>query len=278
MRLRGLTRLVDKMPDYAHYFDWLRPTTSRAALVPAKSGDEKASMKLKHTDHSQIFPIIQEVAVENGFMFDSMLDVGSGLRTLDKWFLNFKFSTELHEYYAAEVDEDIISKLAAAGISTIDLFKEDRPCDLVVAAEVLEHILPEDSLSFLDCCKRNTRKLFAMTVPNFEYWHHLKAEGDMKECRWLPDHFKDFNPRSDDPHMHKQEMTPEVLMEYVSRVFDKDNWGICIMRAWPWRLTDVARKRDFELYFKLFAIAVRRTTRRDDCPSKQPPCAGGPGL
>ena len=215
-------------------------------------------MEILTTNHAQIPPLIGEIHRQKDIKFCSMLDVGSGLRTSEKWFRNAQFSTSPKDYCAAETDPEMVKVLQARQIQTIDPMKEDKRSDLVVALEVLEHLLPEDSPDFLKFCERNTQKVFAITVPNFEYWATLKADGEMKECRWVPDHFKDFKPTSNNPHHHKQEMTPTILDDYFRSVFDTARWEYRIYRAWPWRLTDISRDREFFLYFKLFAIAIRK--------------------
>jgi hypothetical protein len=129
--------------------------------------------------------------------------------------------------------------------------------DLSMALETIEHLRPEETIGFLNFCARITEKLFVLTTPNFEYWRNMKATEDYKECRWHPDHFRYFKPNSDDPHDHKQEMTPRILESCIRQSEFSSGWDVRIFRAWPWRLVDQARDVSFQMHFKLFLSAYR---------------------
>ena len=86
-------------------------------------------MKILHSNHAKILPIIKGIAIEKRMTFSSLLDVGSGLRTHDKWFKKFELSIGPKEYYAVDSDQNIIEQLNAKGISTINPFEEDKKCD-----------------------------------------------------------------------------------------------------------------------------------------------------
>ena len=109
----------------------------------------------------------------------------------------------------------------------------------------------------MNFCARRTTKLFALTTPNFEYWRNRRALPAYKDCRWIPDHLLYFNPESANPHVHKQEMTEEILDRYLRESEFGEGWKFGIYRAWPWSLHDEARGKTFKMYFKLFVVAVR---------------------
>lgn len=222
------------------------------------------TVAISETDHAIILPIIQEHAVDEKLTFSSCLDVGSGLRTQDQWFSKFRHSRPPHRFVAAEIDPEIVEELKRRGIATMNPLEDEgvEQFDLTLALEVIEHLTPDKSVAFLDFCARRTGKLLALTTPNFEYWNikdsvtGARAYEDYRECRWIPDHFAYFDRKSDDPHFHKQAMTPGLLHDYFEKsAFGRDPWRFRIYRAWPWQIRDVARDRAFDLHFKIFAVA-----------------------
>lgn len=220
--------------------------------------DKSTGVPVHHTKADRIFPLIKHYGEERDLSFESLLDVGAGTRTLNSWFERFPLTRQPASYAAAESDPKIVDILKERSLETIDPFKEDRPSDLVVAMEVLEHITLEDAPGFMDFCARNTKKMFAMTCPNFEGWRNLKPIEEMKECRYIPDHFRYFDPKSSNPHVHKQETTPKSVYDQIAGSFDPSLWDIKVYRAWPWSLTDLSRSTVFQVYFKVFAVAVRK--------------------
>ncbi|MCU0542125.1 MAG: hypothetical protein MUE44_08015 [Oscillatoriaceae cyanobacterium Prado104] len=206
----------------------------------------------------RIEPLISTIAKQTNFKLASCLDVGCGSRPMKSWFEKFS-AADRPTYIGAETDEEILAYLAKQGVEAVNPFttKRDLASDFVLAMEVIEHIKPADSASFFEFCARNTKKMFALTTPNFEYWQNLKATGDTTGCRWVPDHFKDFRPNSTNSHHHKQEMTPELVLSYLSVAFPKPNWEYRVFRAWPWSISDLAQDKNWTLYFKIFAFAWR---------------------
>lgn len=213
---------------------------------------------LEECNEYRVIPLVDRAAERSGMTFESVLDVGSSDRPIVDWFLKHKRSREPRRYAAVEIDPVKIAALQTRGLAVItDMATIREPFDLTIAMEVIEHIRPEDSVAFLKQCSAATNKLFALTTPNFEYWTRFRARGEMRECRWIPDHAPDFKPGSSNPHAHQQEMTPENLSAYMAEAFPADSWNFTIYRAWPWQLSDVARNKSFKLFFKLFAVAER---------------------
>jgi hypothetical protein len=219
--------------------------------MPDEAEDSIAEFE-QHNIEALVVRTIKELRIELG----SCLDVGCGKRPVREWFLRIARGPDCR-FLATEVDPEIIEVLRAQGVTVVNPSNTelDLTSDLVLAKEVIEHVDPAESEEFLAFCARHTAKLFALTTPNFEYWPRLKAVDP--ELRWVPDHFGDFKPTSKDPHDHRQEMTPEVLVRQFSKAFPSDRWRWRVYRAWPWRISDVARKREWTLYFKVFAIAWR---------------------
>lgn len=205
----------------------------------------------------RVEPLVVDWLRASGAGLESCLDVGCGRNPVNGWFCKVAASPDAR-FVAADSDPDILAELAGRGLESIDPLATDPAprCDLVVAKEVIEHLRPEDTSDFLAFCARSTIKVFALTTPNFEYWPKLRAAD--RELRFVPDHFPAFNPRSSNPHMHKQEMTPAGLQRDLEVAFPSPAWDVRVFRAWPWTLRDEARGRDFPVTFKIFALCFSR--------------------
>jgi hypothetical protein len=205
-------------------------------------------------DGHKINGLIERVAASNNIGLQSCLDVGCGRAPVTGWFQSIAGKDAPHT--GVETDPQIIRVLQERGFDVVNPFTTDRDLsrDLVIAKEVAEHIQKKDAASFFEFCAKNTRKMFAMTTPNFEYWERLKPND--KEMRFMPSHMLHFDPDSEDPHVHKQIMTPVSVQKALRRAFGA-GWKIKVYRAWPWRLTDVARSKEWDVYFKIFAIAYK---------------------
>lgn len=211
-----------------------------------------------------IHALVRDVAREHDIWFDSCLDIGCGRSRYDKWFERFERNTRMGHYIGLESDPLIMEELQADGVDVRHAPGEhgDYGSDLTLALEVIEHILPDDTPEFMQFIAENTRKCLVLTTPNFEYWNGDKPRPEYRECRWIPDHMPIFKPAGG-PHHHKQAMTPENLREYLGEAFSAPEWETRVFRAWPWRLEDQVTGQAFELYFKLFAVARRRSATLD---------------
>lgn len=202
---------------------------------------------------------VRDLAREQDIWLDSCLDIGCGRSRYDRWFERFERNPGPGHYIGLETDPLIIDELQADGVDVRHALDGPGDCasDLTLALEVIEHILPDDTPDFMKFIAENTRKLLALTTPNFEYWNGTIPRPEYRECRWIPDHMPTFKPTGG-PHHHKQAMTPENLQGYLSAAFPAREWDTRVFRAWPWRLEDQVTGEAWELYFKLFAVAWRR--------------------
>ena len=218
-------------------------------------------------EKASILPLIQQSAAKLNMTFTSCLDVGSGKQAKTEWFSKFRYAIPPKMFVAAEIDSEIIDILISRGTDARmpQQLSTDEVFDLTLALEVIEHQTSDESVNFLNFCASHTNKMFALTTPNFEYWNigsrfdSVRATESYKECRWLPDHLTCFDSTSDNPHHHKQAVTLESLANcFAASRFGDGNWDIHIFRAWPWAITDKARDASFEMFFKIFALAIKR--------------------
>jgi hypothetical protein len=210
-------------------------------------------------DDRRVHGLVRDTAIAQDMRFSSCLDIGCGRSRYDKWFQRLRQAEAPHRYIGLDSDERIVAELQAEGVE-VHRSPEGVDCrsDLTLCVEVIEHVLPEDSDDFFRFVAANTNKVVALTTPNFEYWQgsNFRALPELRECRWLPDHVRTWNPKGG-PHAHKQWMTAGLLDDYFTRLVPRDRWAHQVYRAWPWRLTDVTTDQTFELHFKLFAVAWR---------------------
>lgn len=215
------------------------------------------------TDHWSVLPIVEEVVTRENAVVQSCLDIGSGARPKHEWFRKAFEKKEGVRFAALEADEKLRKQLSKINVSSEESFSSipERSYDLSIALEVIEHLRPESSIDFLRQIERVTNKIFAMTVPNFEYWNErFRAKPAFKDIRWIPDHFVAWDPDSDNPHKHKQMTTPNSIRRYLGDSFPAEHWHCEVIRAWPWELKDLARGFRTRYYFKVFAVAMRRSS------------------
>lgn len=213
------------------------------------------------TSEYNLIKIIDQTAKEKNLSFSSCIEFGPGNNPLHDWFKKYNKAKNAKDYICIELDNNISSKLLARNINTYsDIIQSPlKIADLTLALEVLEHIPENDLLIFLEKIKAATNVMFACTTPNFEHWDEtLKPLPEVKECRYIPDHFPYYKPKSTNPHHHKTAMTPEKMFNLLSQVFPLDTWYINVYRAWPWKISDLARNSTYQLYFKLFGMVVKK--------------------
>ena len=208
----------------------------------------------------KIIPVVSALCDAYDLRFDSLLDVGCWIRPQADWFMKFRRADEPKRYIGMDVDTEAQAALEARGLLYVSSFSApfDVSSDLVMALEVIEHLTPTASVPFLRSCAKVTNQMFALTTPNFVYWKNFRAKKEYSALRWIPDHATDFNPRSTNPHAHKQEMSAGLLIQYMREAFPSPEWQTAVFEAWPWKLQDLSKDEvEYTLYFKVFAIALR---------------------
>ena len=141
---------------------------------------------------------------------------------------------------------DIHSKIdKGINVMTPSEVPESFESDLVLAQEVIEHIPPAEVEAFVMQLRKWTRKVLALTCPDFTGCDTVRKLNIDSDNRYVPDHLKNFHPDSKDPYMHKFAVTPELLLPLLQRAFPAPDWTVCVHRAWPWLLTDIPSGRSY---------------------------------
>jgi hypothetical protein len=191
----------------------------------------------------------------------SMADIGCYNRTVYPSVSRWKDQVD---FLGVDEDPKALRDLAEMGLPATDAagYAATGPRDYSFALEVIEHIRVENAPGFLATIRDRTRRAIFMTTPNFEGWDggppdRLQIRPDWREMRYMPDHMRYFDADQPDPHNHKQVMTVDTLSAQLAATFPAPEWSFTVIKAWPWRLSDLARGTHFDHYFKLFALIWR---------------------
>ena len=213
---------------------------------------------IEKTTDRNIFPLLERGLQERKIELNSCLDVGCGMNPLDEWFRKNAASAQA-QYYAIDAHPAVKEGLAQKGITVMTPW--DVPAnfssDLVIAAEVIEHVPKDDIAKFVSSLNQWTGKVLALTCPNFADFDVNRKLAKNKELRFVPDHLVDFNAQSTDPSFHKTETTPGMLLDALQKGFPAPEWSVTVYKAWPWLLADIPAGKSYLIYFKLFALVWR---------------------
>ena len=221
------------------------------------------SWQIEELADRHILGLLAETARANGLSFASCLDIGCGLNPLIDWFRSSGITTDDARYFATDAHDDVLTSLRQRGVHAVkpqDLPK-DFTADLVIAQEVLEHIPPADVQEFVANLRDRANVMVALTCPNFELFDTTSHRAIEPELRFVPDHLRNFDPKSTHPYIHKLATTPDMVGGLLTGIFGPD-WTVRVFRAWPWRLEDIPAERRFQVYFKTFALAWKCRNNR----------------
>ena len=168
------------------------------------------------------------------------------MNPVDEWFYQYSGASDAR-YHAIDVHPEVKRVLSQKGINvmTPSEVPESFESDLVLAQEVIEHIPPAEVEAFVMQLRKWTRKVLALTCPDFTGCDTVRKLNIDSDNRYVPDHLKNFHPDSKDPYMHKFAVTPELLLPLLQRAFPAPDWTVCVHRAWPWLLTDIPSGRSY---------------------------------
>lgn len=220
----------------------------------------QAAIPFSRTDiHStidrNIFPLLQNGILARKLKLESCLDVGCGMNPVDDWFHAYAVNPAAR-YHAIDVHPDVKRVLSGKGINVMSPAEvpADFQADLVLAQEVIEHIPPQQVDEFVMQLRKWTRKVMALSCPDFSGLDTVKKLSIDRDIRYVPDHLKNFYPDSKDPYMHKFAVTPDLLLPVLQRAFPQPEWSVSVYQAWPWLLTDIPSGKSKLVYSKIFAV------------------------
>ena len=188
--------------------------------------------------------------------------------------LKNKFTKKIKEnveYLGVDEDPTALEYLKNHGLAGTNTegYRQGQNYDFAFGLEVIEHIRQEKSIDFLSDIRNKTNKAFFLTTPNFEGWDgkgysQVSQRPEYARMRYMPDHLRSFQATSENPHHHKQIMTAKGLQSQLEEALCPDNWSWCVIKAWPWLLTDLGSGKCYMHFFKLHAVAWRRAQFKND--------------
>lgn len=216
---------------------------------------------MRTNNQKRINPLARDFIVADERDTISVADIGCFNRPIWKFVEKLKDNVD---FLGVDEDPDALEYLKSVGLAGTDAegFNNGPAFDYTFGLEVIEHIRHEDSIGFLSSLRDKTNKAFFLTTPNFEGWDNngfsqVSRRPEFAEMRYIPDHLRSFNPRSSNPHHHKQIMTADSLDGQLAEVLERDTWDWEVIKAWPWALTDLATGNTFTHFFKLHVAAWR---------------------
>lgn len=217
---------------------------------------------MQTNNQKKINPLARDFIVADENTSISVADIGCFNRPIYGFVENLKDEVD---YLGVDEDPVALEYLESVGLAGTDAagYNKGPSFDYTFGLEVIEHIPHEDSIGFLTSLRNKTNKAFFLTTPNFEGWDdkgfsQVSRRPDLAELRYIPDHLRSFNPKSSNPHHHKQIMTAQDVERQLAEVLSAEEWDWEVVKAWPWALTDLATGNVFIHYFKLHIFAWRR--------------------
>ena len=210
-------------------------------------------------DNKRAEPLARWLFRATGHPVNSVADVGCGTRPLYPWVQKMNADGNL-SYFGVDVDPAAIAKLEEMGLECISpQDAASRTAEVVLAYEVIEHIPEGENDAFWGFLRAITGDILVLTTPNFEgFVNGTTPEPARAEMRYVPDHFKDWSPRSTDPHAHKVAFTATSLSDRIQSTFDPAEWDWLVYRAWRWSIIDHATQTVHQHHFKLHSVVWRR--------------------
>jgi 2-polyprenyl-3-methyl-5-hydroxy-6-metoxy-1,4-benzoquinol methylase len=220
---------------------------------------------LRQTQESRLLPLVQQAMEDRDLYFDSLLDVGFGSRPLDQWFLRQRRIEAPRRYVGIDQDPKAVEAAVSRNVLAYSGFNApfDLTSDLVIAADVLEHVAPSSAMSLLKKCASLTTKLFALSTLNARQWSRTGVRRDFGKLKFLPDSVLQCYRPDDDPARIRNVVDAERVHAMMHEAFDNSEWDIEVYEAWPWEIRDLSGDAEFKCYLKTFAIATARTGTGD---------------
>jgi hypothetical protein len=218
---------------------------------------------LRQTNESKLLPIVLKTMEERDLYFDSLLDVGFGTRPLDQWFARQRRTEAPRRYVGIDQDSKAVETAVSRGTLAFVGFNApfDLTSDLVIAADVLEHVAPSSATSLLKKCASLTTKMFALSTLNARQWTRTGMKRDYTRLKFMPDSVVQCYRPDDDPSRIRNVIDSERVASLMHETFDDREWDVEVYEAWPWEIRDLSGDAEFRCYLKTFAVAVAKEDR-----------------
>lgn len=208
---------------------------------------------------SKLVAFITRFADERDIYFDSLLDVGFGGKPLDQWFANYRRGEAPRRYVGIDTDVAAVDKAKERGALAYRGFNApfDLRSDLVVAADVLEHLSPAGASALLRSCAANTGKMFALSTTNAGFWRKSGVNPEHAWLKWVPDSVIRCYRDAEDPARIKSTVDAAGVLSLMREAFDAASWEVLVFEAWPWELRDLSSPGGAGVfYLRTFALAL----------------------
>jgi hypothetical protein len=226
---------------------------------PESSGPPARMLNIAAIDDSKLVPRIMQLAEDRDLYFDSLLDVGCGLRPLNRWFARYARSEAPRRYIGLDKDDTAVQSLKAQGVLGLPSFNADFPLasDLVIAADVLEYLNPSSTAPFLKKCASLTCKMFALSTPNARHWTRRGMKKEHGWVKWLPDSAIQCFAESESARIRNLTDADQIAA-LMLEAFDAEKFDIAVYEAWPWEIRDLAGGESECFHLKTFAVAIAK--------------------
>ena len=163
----------------------------------------------------EIDAIVSAIIQEKGFESPRLIDIGFSVNTFILQRLFPLATVEMWDRPGTPFPASLAVNARHIDLAGDDLSlaKTGRPADIMILAEVIEHLLinPIRLLSFLFQCLSNTGSLI-ITTPNFFKRDNLARAAERENPQPIyPDSYKS----SDAPHFHVREYAMKELLRFV---------------------------------------------------------------
>jgi hypothetical protein len=216
------------------------------------------------TAETKLLPLVVQIAEQRDLHFDSLLDIGCGMRPLDHWFTRFKRSEAPRRFIGIDPNAAAVEALVQRGQMAFTGFNArfDMTSDLVIAGDVLEYLTPSSAGSFVRKCASLTAKLFALSTVNAQHWSRTGVRREFGWIRWVPDSVYECFGQGDDFARIRNPMSADQVAGLMRAAFDPAKWDLVIYQAWPWEVRDLATDNAARFCLKTFAIAIAKGDRQ----------------
>jgi len=230
------------------------------AEEPQHAGTPAPAEKVARINDTKLMPCVLRLAEERDLYFDSLLDVGCGMRPLNRWFTRYDRAEAPRRYVGIDTDGAVVKNLNEQGILGLQNFNADfsLASDLVIAADVLEYLNPSSANSFLKRCASLTCKMFALSTLNARHWTRRGVKKDHSWVKWIPESVVQCFAENETAARIRNLTDADQVAMMMLEAFDAEKFHIAVYEAWPWEIRDLANGEGEYFYLKTFAVAIAK--------------------